>query len=158
MLKYKSCHSDSVYCQWRCWSLSYWQLSSRWRHQMETFSALPAFYEWNPPVSGGFHSQRPVTRSLDVFFDVRLNKPLGKQSRRRWLDTPLRPLWRLCNDSIKPRSWLSPSCSVYDKYILWYQPILYNCQPEPGCHSVCRCPGTWWWKTPINIMLTARLK
>ena len=38
-----------------------------WRHQMETFSALLALCEGNPPVTGGFPSQKPVTRSFDVF-------------------------------------------------------------------------------------------
>ena len=28
---------------------------------------------------GDFHTQRPVTRSFDVFFDFRLNKRLSKQ-------------------------------------------------------------------------------
>ena len=28
---------------------------------------------------GEFPTQRPVTRSFDVFFDLRLNKPLSKQ-------------------------------------------------------------------------------
>ena len=32
-----------------------------------------------PPVIGGLSSQRPVTRSFDVFFDLRLNKRLSKQ-------------------------------------------------------------------------------
>ena len=36
----------------------------------------------NPPVSDGL-SQRPVMRSYDVFFDLRLNKRLNEQSRRR---------------------------------------------------------------------------
>ena len=40
------------------------------------------------PVTDGFPSQRPVTRSFDVFFDLRLNKRLSKQSRRRWFETP----------------------------------------------------------------------
>ena len=39
-----------------------------WRHQMETFSALLALCEGNPAVTGGFPSQRSVTRSFDVFF------------------------------------------------------------------------------------------
>ena len=38
----------------------------------------------NPPVTDGFPSQKPVTRSFDVFFDLRLNKRLREQSRRRW--------------------------------------------------------------------------
>ena len=37
---------------------------------METFSALLALCEGNPPVTGGFPSQRPVTWSFDVLFDV----------------------------------------------------------------------------------------
>ena len=32
------------------------------------------------PVSGEFPAQRPVTRSFDVFFDLRLNQRLSKQS------------------------------------------------------------------------------
>ena len=51
-----------------------------WRHQMETFSALLAIYAGNSPVPGEFPTQRPVTRSFDVFFDVRPNKQLSKQS------------------------------------------------------------------------------
>ena len=41
---------------------------------METFSVLLALCEENLPVTGEFPSQRPVTRSFDVFFDQRLNK------------------------------------------------------------------------------------
>ena len=50
-----------------------------WHHQMETFSALLALCVGNSPVTGEFPSQRPVTRSFDVFFDLRLNKRLSKQ-------------------------------------------------------------------------------
>ena len=50
------------------------------RHQMETFSALLALCEGNPLVTGEFLSQRPVTRSFDVYFELRLNKILSKQS------------------------------------------------------------------------------
>ena len=45
---------------------------------MKTFSALLALCEGIPPVTGGFPSQRPVTQSFDVFFDLRLNKRLSK--------------------------------------------------------------------------------
>ena len=40
---------------------------------METFSALLAICAGNSPVPGELPTQRPVTRSLDVFFDLRLN-------------------------------------------------------------------------------------
>ena len=46
-----------------------WHISDalRWRHQMESFSALLALYAGNSPV---IPAQRPVTRSFDVFFDL----------------------------------------------------------------------------------------
>ena len=67
---------------------------SRWRHEMETFSALLAICAGNSPVPGEFPSQRPVTRSFDVFFDLRLNKRLSKQWWGWWFETPSCPLWR----------------------------------------------------------------
>ena len=51
-----------------------------WRHQMETFSALLALCAGISPITGEFPSQRPVTRSFDVFFDLRLNKRMSKQT------------------------------------------------------------------------------
>ena len=54
--------------------------------------------EGNPPVTGGFPSQRSVTRSFDGFFDVHLlNKRLSKQSRYWLFETPYRSLLRHCN-------------------------------------------------------------
>ena len=43
---------------------------SLWRHQMETFYALLALCAGNSLVTGEFASQRPVTRSFGVFFDL----------------------------------------------------------------------------------------
>ena len=43
---------------------------------------------------GEFPAQRPVTRSFDVFFDLRLNKRLSKQPWGWWFETPAWPLWR----------------------------------------------------------------
>ena len=40
---------------------------------MELFSALLGICAGNSPVTGEFPAQRPVTRSFDVFFDLRLN-------------------------------------------------------------------------------------
>ena len=48
----------------------------------------------NPQITSGFPSQRPMTRSFDVFFDLRLNKRLSKQSRRWWFETTSHSLWR----------------------------------------------------------------
>ena len=65
---------------------------------METFSALLAICEGNSPVTGELPAQRPVTRSFDVFFDLCLNKRLGKQRRGWWFETPWGSLWRHYND------------------------------------------------------------
>ena len=63
-----------------------------WRHQMEIFSTLPVRCAGNSPVTAEFPSQGPVTRSFGVFFDLRLNKRLSKQSRQWWFETPSRLL------------------------------------------------------------------
>ena len=46
---------------------------------------------------GEFPTQRPVTRSFDVFFALRLNKRLSKQTWGWWFETPSWALWRQCN-------------------------------------------------------------
>ena len=68
-----------------------------WRHQMEIFPTLLAFCAGNSPVIGDFTTQRSVTRSFDVFLDLRLNKMLSKQSWGWWFETPSWSLWRHCN-------------------------------------------------------------
>ena len=47
---------------------------------METFFALLVLCAGNSPVTGEFPAQRPVTWGSDIFFDLRLNKRLSKQS------------------------------------------------------------------------------
>ena len=49
----------------------------------ETFCALLAHCAMNPPATGRFLSQKSVTRSFGVLFDLRLNNWLSKQSTRR---------------------------------------------------------------------------
>ena len=73
---------------------------------METFSALLVICARNSPVPGEFPAQRPVTRSFDVFFYLRLNKWLGKQLWGWWFGTPSLLLWR----------------HYYEK---WYQTLWY---------------------------------
>ena len=89
-----------------------------WRHQMETFSASLAFCAGNSPVSGKYPTQRPVTRSFDVFFDLRLIQWLTKHSRGWWFETPSRPSWCRCNES--RRHWQQFSrgdiCQIWTRY------------------------------------------
>ena len=75
-----------------------------WRHK--TFSALLALCVGNSPDTSDFPSQRPVTRSFDVLFDLRLNQRLSKQWKPRWFETPSRSFWRRCNASWPlPAAW-----------------------------------------------------
>ena len=79
-----------------------------WRHQMERFSAQLAICAGTSPVPGEFPTLRPVTRSFDDFFDLRLNKRLSKQSWGWWFETLSRSLWRHRNayqNSITMGSW-----------------------------------------------------
>ena len=46
---------------------------------------------------GEFPTQRPVTRSFDVYFDLRLNKRLSKKPWGWWFETLSWSLWRQCN-------------------------------------------------------------
>ena len=89
--------------------------STWWRHQMETFSALLAFWAGNLTGTGEIPAQRPVTPIIDVFFDRRLNRRLSKQSWGWWFETPSRPLWRHNNE-------LHPTVSAD-----WYQLLAQHC-------------------------------
>ena len=62
---------------------------------------------------GEFPTQRPVTRSFDVYFDLRLNKRLCKQSWGWWFQTLLCPLWRHSNETESPICWLTPLTSPW---------------------------------------------
>ena len=92
---------------------------------MEAFPALLAF-------STGHWSQRPVTRSLDVFLERRPNKRLSKQSIRRWFETPSRSLWCYCychfDSSSLISRWLAMKWNRWEKWIKIYG--LFSCPSE----------------------------
>ena len=76
----------------------------KWKH-------FPRYW----PFVRGIH-RSPVTRSFDVFFDLRLNKQLSKQSWGWWFETPSCSLWRHCNEEpVHHQVWYWPlklECSV----------------------------------------------
>ena len=94
----------------------------RWRRQMETFSALLAICAGNSPVPGEFPAQRPVTWSFHVFFDLRLNKRLSKQSQGWWFETLSRPLGLCSNDSIYRYIHITPEG---DEWVYTHQVMSY---------------------------------
>ena len=108
-----------------------------WRHHMETFSALLALCAGNSPITGEFRSHKPVTRSFDVYFDLRLNKRLSKQSWEWWFETPSRSLWRHCNE----RSTMVSELDM--KPYLVRQSCVTNdlgSSPQPSGFAL----GLWW--------------
>ena len=129
-----------------------------WRHQMETFSALMALCAGKSLVTSEFPSQRPVTRSFHVFFDLRLNKRLSKQPRRRWFET--KHLQRI--SSIRPRVKLCQFVGSIPGYhaaqlirgveleITWNRPLKIS----RWCHNIhfrMRQHGGGWNKRCDNI-------
>ena len=89
---------NAVNCQ-EIWSrvfwLTHWGLEKKCRHHDDVIKWK--HFPRHSPVTGEFPSQRPVTRSFGVFFDLDLNKRLSKPSRRRWFETPSPLLWRHSN-------------------------------------------------------------
>ena len=83
--------------EFQIWRLSFYDgfiaihVTSWWRHQTETFSALLVLCAGNSPVNCKFPLQRPVTRSFDIFFDLCLNKRLSRQSWGWCFETPSYP-------------------------------------------------------------------
>ena len=76
----------------------------KWKHFMMTSSNGNIFRVTGPLCGeftgpGEFPTQRPVTRSFDVLFDLRLNKRLSKQPWGWWFETPSWSLWRQRNVS-----------------------------------------------------------
>ena len=82
---------------------------------METFSALLAICARNSPVPGEFPTQRPVTWSFDVYFDLCLNKRLCKHSWGWWFGTLLCPLWCYSNEISGQSEALNQSWCVRKK-------------------------------------------
>ena len=69
----------------------------------------------NSPVPGEFPSQKPVTWSFDIFFDLCLNKRLCKQSWCWWFETPPDSLRRHSNVTT-PHEAINPVPKTYELY------------------------------------------
>ena len=114
-----------------------------WRHLMETISALLAICVGNG--TGEFPTQRPVTRSFDAFFDLRLNKLLSKQSWGWWFETLSHPLWRHRNGylgkkilrDIEQAMYLEFGIIILKCIVPWV--ILFSCRRRNRRKS----PGFW---------------
>ena len=75
-----------------------WSLITSWCARNNVIEAWDRQFQVQT-VTGEFPTQRPVTRSFDVFLDLRLKKRLSKQSWGWWFETPSRSLWRHCYEA-----------------------------------------------------------
>ena len=77
---------------WRqcCWFITMTSLNENIFRVTDPLCGDFTGQRWIPPT-------RSVTRNFDVFFGLRLNWILSKQSWRRWFETPSRSLWRHYN-------------------------------------------------------------
>ena len=107
-----------VYGKWICNHISPWC-----RHQMEIFSALLVICAVNSPVTGELPAQRPVTRSFDIFFDLRLNKRLCKHSWGWWFETH-----RAHYDvTVMTECYvIEYPCSIEHGYVITHHSIIWN--------------------------------
>ena len=76
----------------------------------------------------GFLTQSPVTQSFDISFDLRQNKQLSEQSRRRWLETQSRSLWRHCNceNDVTALTFMFNSKSWWKEHSAGISPPVYK--------------------------------
>ena len=102
------------YCSDVLWQVNYWFCSNP---SMMTSSNGKIFCvigslcgEFTGPDE--FPTQRPVTRSFDVFFDLRLNKRLSKHPWGWWFETPSWSLWRHRNATLLYWHWSSTIAPV----------------------------------------------
>ena len=111
----------------------------KWKH----FSALLAICAGNSPVPGEFPTQRPVTRSFDVFFDLRPNKRLSKQWWGWWFETQSCPLWRHYNGE----------ASYYDKMYAMLLTSTINTVMVNMKSSMMQKVDIYTWLTNTNLHL-----
>ena len=104
------------------------------------------------PLCGEFTGHRRIsltksmTRSFNVFFDLRLNEQLRKQSIHRWFETPSRSLSCHCNVVLSPRC---ATCITFHIYILSY--VCERTMYFAALECLCLYPMTQW---PVRFQST----
>ena len=96
----------------------------KWKHFLRNCS-----FVW------GIHrSQRPVTQSFDVFFDLLLIKRLSKHSWGWWFEMPSSPLWHHCSSP-----WPTPDAP--QRNIIWVRSWRCGCLVTWFCYQMIAKPG-----------------
>ena len=102
---------------------------------------------------GEFPTQRPVTRSFDVFFELRLNKRLSKQLWGWWFETSSWSLWRQCNG--KTLHWRQMSVKISEFPCSSIVCATFFFQVDIKEISKLRITGPFvrgihWWSVPVT--------
>ena len=100
---------------------------------------------------GEFPTQRPVTRSFDVFFDLRLNKRLSKQPWGWWFETPSLSSWRHCNGTDLDGLIVTPDSKVHGTNMrpTWVLSGPYG--PHVGLMNLAFRDMSYMFLTPVAI-------
>ena len=98
------------------------------------FSAWLAICAGNSSVPGELPAQRPVTRSFDVFFDVRLKRRLSKRSWCWWFETLPCPLWRHSNGTVNLMAAML-HCGCIQFVVTWCSLIYKYTVHASICHT-----------------------
>ena len=110
---------------WPYWTMPRWRI--KWKH-------FPRYWPFVVPA------QRPVTRSFEAFFGLRLNKRLSKQSWGWWFETLSCPLWRHRNANA------------------WNTQMHRMKSSCPKSQEICKCPnfscGNDSWENTIQPHMT----
>ena len=90
LFKRSGCHKSYIHMACLSTFINLYNGVIKWKH----FSRYRPFVRgiYRSPVNST-HTRGQVTRGFDVFFDLRLNKRVSKQSSGWWFETPSRPLW-----------------------------------------------------------------
>ena len=71
-----------------------------WHDDVIKWKHFPRYWPFVRGINRWIARTKPVTRSFDVFFDLRLNNRLSKQSWGWWFETLSCPLWRQRNGNV----------------------------------------------------------
>ena len=165
IIQIPACKLYHVAADWIQWS---GYCNHSWCHHMETFSMLLALCAGNSPVTGEFPSQRPVTWSFDVYFDLRINGWVNNHETGNWRhphnhydvtvmyeNTNIHPCdvttLSICCLSNHWPSWLTTAdveiaCSPLMHPQLPWQPH--------ACMDQLAIAWPWWWLLPIALSST----
>ena len=134
---------------------------------METSSALLSLCDGNPPVTGGFPSQRPVPRSFDVFITMtsqwawwRLRSPASRLFTQPFIQTQIKENikaprhWPLCGEFTGTGEFPAQRASYAEYVSIWWRHHVFRCAPEHTVEQTGSCRRRHDAHCDVTVMLT----